>query len=619
MTGKIKDLNFFLKQIQDDIDNIKEEYSYLNENILKDEYAFNYWILSRIFNIDEELIETSITEYNDKGIDCFVHFEENKELYIIQNKYYKNSNVTRSQVSDFLQSPISALKNNKYKKSQELQKIFNIVKKDQDYKIYFYFFASTDNVSKDIEDLIKVFNENEHGLKCFVNAEFFGLSKLYDLYYGKNYSKSIKFTYDLGTPNKGTYLSLRDDYGIDTVYEAYYIATPVYEIYKMLLDAEKKEYAIFDKNIREYLGNNTVNNGIVETLKSKEERKNFIYYNNGITVICEDILTSKANVGGGNKLRRLPLVNPQIVNGCQTVSSIKKVLENVRGNIEDEYKNVYVMLKALIIEDPENKENHDFYSNVVKYTNKQNAVSTKAFSANFDMFYRLQEEFLKRGFILLVKPSDSNKYKNKFNDVQKGELLKKAQKTLSNIDFKLGKYQDVCIQLEKLLQVFIAFIKSGYVAFTKKNLVLAQGKELFEDYTSQINSYLTVDNMIKLYYLYKKAETEQKNSEDKRTPIPYYLIGFFGSFIKEKNNNNIQDYLDYTFSNKEIFTEIYDYFVRACKIYRKKYEKEHQNEGGGDYNFMIKRPIDENCFKETIESLEDAKDWIYVNELKSKI
>ena len=113
MTGKIKDLNFFLKQIQDDIDNIKEEYSYLNENILKDEYAFNYWILSRIFNIDEELIETSITEYNDKGIDCFVHFEENKELYII--------------------------KNNKYKKSQELQKIFNIVKKDQDYKIYFYF------------------------------------------------------------------------------------------------------------------------------------------------------------------------------------------------------------------------------------------------------------------------------------------------------------------------------------------------------------------------------------------------------------------------------------------------------------------------------------------------
>ena len=139
MTGKIKDLNFFLKQIQDDIDNIKEEYSYLNENILKDEYAFNYWILSRIFNIDEELIETSITEYNDKGIDCFVHFEENKELYIIQNKYYKNSSVTRSQVSDFLRSPISALKNNKYKKSQELQKIFNIVKKDQDYKIYFYF------------------------------------------------------------------------------------------------------------------------------------------------------------------------------------------------------------------------------------------------------------------------------------------------------------------------------------------------------------------------------------------------------------------------------------------------------------------------------------------------
>lgn len=618
MAEKIKDLEFFLEQIQEDIDNIKQEYSYLNSNLLKDEYAFNYWILSRIFNIDEELIDSSITEYNDKGIDCFVHYEENKELYIIQNKYYKNSNVTRSQVSDFLQSPISALKNNKYKKNQELQNIFNSIKNDPDYKIYFYFFASTNDVSKDIDDLIKSFNENNHNIKCFTNAELFNLSKLYDLYYGKNYSKTVRFNYSLGTPNKGTFLSLRDDYGIDTVYEAYYIATPVYEIYNMLQAAEAKGYAIFDKNIREYLGNNTVNNGIVETLKSKDERKNFIYYNNGITVICEDILSPKTNVGA-NQLRRLPLVNPQIVNGCQTVSSIKKVLENVRGNLEEEYKNVYVMLKALIIKDPNKEENYTFYNNVVKYTNKQNAVSTKAFSADSDIFYRIQDEFYKRGFVLFVKPSDSNKFKNELTDLTKGELIKKAQKTLNKMDFKVEKYTDICIQLEKLLQVFLAFIKNGYIAFTKKNLVLAQGKELFEDYTSQINSYLTVDNMIKLYYLYKKAEIEQKSSEDKRTPIPYYLIGFFGSLVNNKNNKNIQDYLNFVFSDQEIFNEVYDYFARTCKIYRKKYEKDHQNEGGGDYNFMIKRPIDENCLKEAIEALEDARDWKYIKKIKEEL
>ena len=118
MTGKIKDLNFFLKQIQDDIDNIKEEYSYLNENILKDEYAFNYWILSRIFNIDEELIETSITEYNDKGIDCFVHFEENKELL---------DNEKEGLQKRFEKLKAFNTKNSAYKKKFECESIENIL------------------------------------------------------------------------------------------------------------------------------------------------------------------------------------------------------------------------------------------------------------------------------------------------------------------------------------------------------------------------------------------------------------------------------------------------------------------------------------------------------------
>ena len=88
----------------------------------------------------------------------------------------------------------------------------------------------------------------------------------------------------------------------------------------MLLSAEEKSYSIFERNIREYLGTNPVNNGIVETLKSKSERKNFMYYNNGVTIVCEKIKTDYIDTS--SQLRVLPLVNPQIVNGCQTVNSI---------------------------------------------------------------------------------------------------------------------------------------------------------------------------------------------------------------------------------------------------------------------------------------------------------
>ena len=188
---------------------------------------------------------------------------------------------------------------------------------------------------------------------------------------------------------------------MDELYKAYYIVTPISELYKMLLAAEKKNYSVFERNIREYLGSNPINNGIVDTLKSKSERKNFMYYNNGVTIVCEKIKTDYIDTA--SQLRVLPLVNPQIVNGCQTVNSIKKVLENIPENkIKEEYKNVYVMVKALVIEDMDDERNIAFYRNVVKFTNKQNAISDKAFVSNMDIFYRMQFEFENRGFLLFV-------------------------------------------------------------------------------------------------------------------------------------------------------------------------------------------------------------------------
>lgn len=604
-----QDLTLFKQQIQEDINIIKEQWGYADFKLNSDDYAFNYWILSRIYSLDEEIIPEYITEYSDKGVDCYVHFEENKELYIIQNKYYQDETaVTRNHVSDFLQSPLTLLKNNNYKKSKDLQNIFNKIATDADYKVYLHFFATTNSKSNDIENLIKDFNNEEHGISCLVNSAYFDLSALYELYYGRNYKPDIEFTYHLGTVNKGTFASLREAYGVEGLYEAYYIITPIYEIYKMLLAAEAKDYSIFEKNIREYLGKSSVNNGIVETLRSETERKNFMYYNNGITVICQKIQHQYQDTN--RKLRILPLVNPQIVNGCQTVSSIRKVLENVGGNIEEEFKNVYVMLKTLVIDNPDDIDNKTFYNNVVKFTNKQNAISDKAFTSNMDIFYRMQEEFLKRGFVLLVKPSDNNKFKEKLSQVDKANLIQKANGFIGNLDYGLTNYSDICVSLEKLLQVFLALIKTGYIAFTKKNLVLAQGKELFDQYCSNIHSYLTYDNMIKLYYLYKKAEYEQKKiSVDKRTPIPYYMIGFLGTLIGDKTGENIQKSLDALFDDKNTCLEAYKYLSAICKNYRRMYEKEHSADGSGDYNVMIKRPIDEGSLNLAIGIVDDFDTW----------
>lgn len=605
-------LQMFRAQIREDIENITEQWKYVDHNLEKPEYGFNYWVLSRIYNIDEEIIPQLVTEYSDKGIDCYVHFEENKELFLIQNKYYaENTPISRSDVTDFLDTPLSLLKNNSYYRSQELQNIFNKIIEDPDYKVSLYFFSTSNNTSEDIKQLIRNFNTENHGLKCLINASFIDLQLLYELYYGKNYSQTISFTYPLGTINKGTFASLREEYGIESLYEAYYIVTPVVQIYKMLLAAEKREYQLFERNIREYLGDNVVNNGIVDTLRNPSERKNFMYYNNGITVICQRINASHPDSQSG--LRIIPLVNPQIVNGCQTVSSIKKVLENVSAQqLENDFKNVFVMLKALVIDNPEDFKNKQFYSNVVKFTNKQNAISEKAFVSNIDVFYRLQSEFEKRGFLLLVKPSDKNTFKQSLNQKEKADLIKNSNRQIYNLGFETFSFSDLLIPLEKLLQVFIAFIKSGHYAFTKKNMVLKQGGELFDQYCSEIQNYLTIDNMINLYIIYKKAETERKSSEDKRTPIPYYVIGFLGELIDRTTPEAIQESLNYIFSDKSVCAETYKYLVAISKNYKRTYMKFHTEAGEGEYNVMIKRPIDEKAFQFSVETVNDVGSWNYI-------
>ena len=130
----------FREQIQDDIDELKEKLSW-DKNIRKDEYAFNYWILSNIYNLEEDVANPNITEYNDKGIDCWVHHEDNKKLYLIQNKYYgEETNFDCKELSDFLNRPLASLGENNYKKSLELQNLFNKIKEDKDYTIELHFF-----------------------------------------------------------------------------------------------------------------------------------------------------------------------------------------------------------------------------------------------------------------------------------------------------------------------------------------------------------------------------------------------------------------------------------------------------------------------------------------------
>ncbi|MBR3694037.1 MAG: hypothetical protein IKL88_05880, partial [Erysipelotrichales bacterium] len=93
----------FRKQIEEDIKEYQMNYPQIS-NIQKDEWAFNYWVLDKLFYEEDELIEEKIIDYHDMGIDAYEIYEDTKDIYLIQNKYYSdNTSISAEYIkNDFL-------------------------------------------------------------------------------------------------------------------------------------------------------------------------------------------------------------------------------------------------------------------------------------------------------------------------------------------------------------------------------------------------------------------------------------------------------------------------------------------------------------------------------------
>jgi AIPR protein len=159
-------------------------------------------------------------------------------------------------------------------------------------------------------------------------------------------------------------------------------ATKLASIFKFMQDYKAQTGdldLLYEKNVRKFLGNKRkVNKGIEQTLEKHPER--FGLYNNGITIVAEDVKRS-----GDNEVN---LSNPFIVNGCQTTRSIWSVLQrrlNSGGSAptqeqkdwQSQLDNAVVVTKIVVV----GSEGEELLTETTRYTNSQNAVGEKDFIA----------------------------------------------------------------------------------------------------------------------------------------------------------------------------------------------------------------------------------------------
>ena len=128
--------------------------------------------------------------------------------------------------------------------------------------------------------------------------------------------------------------------------------------------------SLFDDNVRDYQGLNSVNEEMRETITTEPEK--FGLLNNGITIVCDSYVPSN---------RRITIKNPRIVNGCQTSHVLFSASE--RGT---KIGAVPVQLKLVSSNDLE------IINQVVRGTNRQNIVHDEAFETT-KIFHRELEQF----------------------------------------------------------------------------------------------------------------------------------------------------------------------------------------------------------------------------------
>ena len=573
----------FKKQILEDIEDYQTRL-FAVEHIDKVPWAFNFWILDKLFSIDEDLIEEQIVDYNDKGIDCFVWHEDQHDLYLIQNKFYEEGNNVSVDYffNDFLTRAIGALEKGTYKRSPALQEIYDKYHEEPDFDIHFQLYI-TNNSSK-YPDLVKrIESYNADNVSSRRQAKLFCLNDIEDLYYkGPNVEKK-SFSYKITTINKGTILNIDNAaYNMHLAADGRFTLTPVTLIYRMLRDAKTKGYALFEENIREYLGSNgSVNKKIVDTLRDPQERNNFFFYNNGITIIVDNYSSESTE---GNR-RVFTVTNPQIVNGCQTVNTIYETLNSLpESKLEKEFEDTFVMVKILKI--PTTDENlKDLYRNIVTYNNSQNAINERAFAAAASEFKRIQSEFETKGFLIAIKQSDKHKFSKDYPKAT--ALINQSQIFQERFGLVLKKTKDFTIDLEKLLQVFLAFVSKPVDAIQNKSKLLkvdsSQNKAIIDFIR---NPELTAKDMIFLLLLYWRAELVKKSSPDKKSPNPFYLINWFANYECKGNPANISVVL----SSPESVNRIIKKYTAVFQAYYKAYTEKY---AGRDYNYMIKAQIDD--------------------------
>lgn len=158
--------------------------------------------------------------------------------------------------------------------------------------------------------------------------------------------------------------------------------------------------SLFEQNVRLALGNTKVNKGLRQSIKEKEEHKNFPLYHNGINVLCRKIVSETEE--------RIEVEDYVVVNGAQSLTSLMAE----KAKITDDLK---ILVKLI-----ETKGDTALSQRITTNSNNQNAIKARDLKSNHNIQQRLKVE-------VSVVSNDTVAYEIKQGEANKGKTVLKNE------------------------------------------------------------------------------------------------------------------------------------------------------------------------------------------------
>lgn len=253
---------------------------------------------------------------------------------------------------------------------------------------------------------------------------------------------------------------------------------------------------LLEKNIRRYLGKNTVNEQISKTLLTDTKRQNFFFFNNGITMICEKFTYNGLQEKDWNvKIKRL-----QIINGGQTC---KTIYQTLKENQDIDFAQVYILVRLYEVNDDE-----DIVQDITYATNNQNPVDFRDLKSNDDIQIFLETSAKDLGYI-----------------------YKRKRDNLGNVN--------VIPSTVAAEAVFAVWRGKPHLAKYRRN-------EFFDKYYQEIFEDLNASQMIIAVLIFRycdnfrKRESENADVKAQRPYSQYFLAYMIGRRLLKKMNISLE-------------------------------------------------------------------------------